>query len=88
MPVDPSYKYVDQVHDKTVAKASEGWRYGCWQSQPSNRVGYQLVQDGWHSDGRRRMIGCASTWKNDPAGKLCGHLASATDPCCEGCSRR
>lgn len=86
MPVDPSYKYVDKVHDKTVAKASEDWRYGCHNGQ--KRMIWNAVQDGWTIDGRRVMVAVEAKWKNDPAGKLCGHLSSATDRCCEGCVRR
>lgn len=88
MPVDPNYKYVEAVHDKTIAKASEGWRYGCHSKNEHPQVEHTLVQDGWHLDGRRRMVAHTPKWKSDPANKACGHLASATDPCCKDCLRR
>src|SRR5574343_45554 len=33
MPVDPTHKYVEQVHPKTSHLASEGWVYGCHSSK-------------------------------------------------------
>lgn len=85
MPVMPGYAHADEAHEKTVAGAE--YRYGCHSrkigdSQRGRTVDRHSVQDGWTSDGRRRMVELVSDWIE----MACGHTTRATDPACEGCS--
>lgn len=81
MPVMPGYKYADEAHEKTVAVAGDGWRYGCHNTvRTDDKI--VMVQDGWNDDGTRRMV--ESVW--EPLKRIkCGHLDRSTDSACQDC---
>jgi len=82
MPVDPENPYVDQPHPATIGRASEGWRYGCYNREdPPGDMSVEIVQTGWTPDGRRTVRGVVSKWL--PGG--CRHSEKTTDPACAGC---
>ena len=86
MPVDPSHKYADQAHASTV---DTGRPYTCHNRPPVAPFMAEL-QDGWHPDGRRRMVSRRVEFK---PGVDCGHIGLSglnrnNDPKCAGCRWR
>lgn len=85
MPVDPLYRYADEVHPSTCV--GKDWRYGCWNIPFEPKKEY-ISQHGWTEIQTRRMRSSFTDWKPNPAGRACAHLGSLEDPACEGCARR
>ena len=84
MPVDPTHKYVEQVHPKTSHLASEGWRYGCHSSKVGTMPrGTQTAYNAhpWNVNGPAWVI---TDWKEIN----CGHNERHKDAACDGCSNR
>ena len=84
MPVDPTHKYVEQVHPKTSHLASEGWAYGCHSSKTGAMPrGTQTAYNAhpWNVNGPAWVI---TDWKEIN----CGHNERHKDAACEECSNR
>ena len=84
MPVDPTYKYVEQVHPKTIHIPSEGWRYGCHSSKAGDgpRGGQTAYKaHPWNANGPEWVI---TDWKEIN----CGHNERHKDAACDGCYNR
>lgn len=83
MPVDPTYRYADEVHPLMRALP----RYGCHDHPPYDPENPPVLQaqNGWTATGRRRVVEIRTKWK--PV--QCGHSElSGDDPKCEGCRWR
>ena len=83
MPVDPSHEYADQAHESTI---DTGRPYTC-HNRPPVAPFMAEFQDGWHPDGRRRMVPYRVEFK---AGVDCGHIGhdalnKDNDPKCRDC---
>ena len=83
MPVDPHNPYAEQAHTSTI---DTGRPYACHNRPPVSPFIAEF-QDGWHPDGRRRMVARRVEFK---PGVDCGHVGLSglnreNDPKCRGC---
>ena len=85
MPVDPLHIHADQPHPATI---DPGRPYGCHNHSPRIEQGLQVMQVGWHPDGRRKMDTVITRWLPVECGHHGTGLNRHNDPKCAGCCWR